>query len=143
MRNLIRKVNFYRFRTPLLRFLPAFLLCLTLVTFIAFMLNLQRDYNVNAQIQRMTDSNDLILLDEWQATPYNCKSAGTALSACLPIQATKTQVNFPRTTHMFTDLLRQSLKDKKTLSPNAARVVYRFKINEIDWLRKQRENKIL
>ncbi len=139
MRNLFRQVNFNRFRTPLLRLLPAFLLFLTLATFIAFMLNLQRDYNVNAQIQRMAENNDLILLEEWQATPYNCKSAGIALSACIPIQATKTQVNFPRTTHMFGELLQQSRKDKKTLSPNAARIVYRFKINEVDWLRKNKE----
>lgn len=128
---------------PFMRFLPAILLALTILTFIAFMLNLQRDYNINNQIERMKDERDLILLEEWQATPYYCSSRGLALNDCTPLQATKTVVSFPRTTHFFPNLLQESKRKATTTLPNSARLVYQFKINEIDWIKKLKDNRIL
>jgi signal transduction histidine kinase/CheY-like chemotaxis protein/class 3 adenylate cyclase len=131
-------IQLFRLKTPLLRFLPLLLLLVTIGTFIAFMLNLQRNYDVNAQIEKMVGSNELQLLEEWQATPYHCNSSGVPLTSCVPLQATKMNISFPRTTHLFENLLQKSRTNKDIASPNAARVTYRFKINEIDWLRRNK-----
>lgn len=126
------------FRASFLKLLPLLLLLLTIVTFISFMLSLQRSYDVDAQIKQMAAGNEIRLLEEWQAAPYHCKSPTAPLNTCMPLQANKTTVNFPRTNHIFENLLEQSRKNKETPTPNSAKLIYRLKISEIDWIKANR-----
>jgi signal transduction histidine kinase/CheY-like chemotaxis protein/class 3 adenylate cyclase len=127
LKNYFNKISIYNF-------LPVLLLCTSTILFVLFMLGLQRSYDINAQIERMKNEKVLILLQEWQATPYHCKTPKDVLEDCMPLQATKTTVTLPRTTNMFTGLEDEFKKNGQTLLPNSARLVYRFKIPDIDWI---------
>lgn len=118
---------------------PALLLIFAVIAFIAFMLNLQRDYNISSRIQLFADEGDLLTLDEWQAIPFHCKAAGFNLNGCTQIRPSPSAVSFPRTAHIFSSLMSEMKSNQEQPLPNAARLTYRFRINEIDWLKQKKQ----
>lgn len=126
--------------------LPWLLLFLSLVTFMLFMLQLQRSNDVNQILQNLKDSNEIITLDEWQAAPYHCPHMATSLTHCTKLSDVESSVSFPRQDPIFPSQANTQPQDaQKTASPNAARLTYRFKMNEIDWLKSppRRSNALL
>ncbi|MEN9826453.1 MAG: hypothetical protein RI953_2198 [Pseudomonadota bacterium] len=121
------------------RILPPLLLLFAIAAFISFMLNLQKDYNIESQIKRMKDDKELITLDEWQATPYQCKTPDAKIKDCMPLQANPISVTLPNTINIFSNLIKETKKTDGKININSGRVTYRFKINELDWIKKVRE----
>jgi signal transduction histidine kinase/CheY-like chemotaxis protein/class 3 adenylate cyclase len=116
--------------------LPWALLVAAVALFMAFILNLQRQNNVEDILARLKESKEIISLDEWQGLPYYCPHMSTSLSHCELLSSTETNISFPRTSHFFPNLLNETEKKQgKKKIPNSARLKYRFKINELDWIK--------
>lgn len=116
--------------------LPWALLSAAVVVFLLFIINLQQQNNVDNILKKLKENKEIIGLDEWQALPYHCPHMSQSLKHCELLSSTETTITFPRTEHFFPRLVNE-LEEKGTTTkkPNAARLRYQFKINELDWLR--------
>ncbi|MFZ9520983.1 MAG: response regulator [Silvanigrellaceae bacterium] len=120
-------------------FLPPLLLIASVAAFIMFMMDLQNRYDVQSQLSRMKEiGKELITLDEWEAVPFNCKTGLSKLQTCDSMQANPTSISLPRTTHFFPELA-DKFKKTPNQGPNAARLTYRIKLNEEDWIKSHKE----
>jgi len=116
--------------------LPWVLLIAAVTLFMVFILNLQRNNNVENILARLKEGKEIISLDEWQGLPYYCPHLSTTLSHCELISSNENNITFPRTQHFFPNLLNEiERKPGKKKLPNSARLKYRFKINELDWIK--------
>jgi signal transduction histidine kinase/CheY-like chemotaxis protein/class 3 adenylate cyclase len=145
VKKIIERIKHHASATSTMQALPWLLLTAAIFLFMLFIVNLQQQNNVESILQRLKDKKEIIALDEWQALPYHCPHTSQSLEHCELISSTETTVTFPRSDHFFPLLLKEREKslNKKKL-PNAARLKYRFKINELDWLKNpQRTNTLL
>jgi len=135
VRNIIEKMRVNLLQTTKASLLPWLLFGCTVLTFMSFILSLQREYDVNSNLQKLKDDKEIITLDEWQALPFHCPQFAESLESCSPLSAAETTVTFPRTTHFFASIMKDLSKTTGSqVTPNAARLTYRFKINELDWM---------
>lgn len=142
----LKIINFLKTRKINSQPLPWLLLAVSLFIFLLFMFQLQRSNDVNLILQSLKDNKEIILLEQWQATPYHCPHLSTSLTHCKRLSDVDVPVSFPRQDPIFSlQSLTPSRTDETTPSPNAARLTYRFKMNEIDWMKSppRRSNALL
>ncbi len=136
MKRVLEFIKYHLLSRRTAQALPWILLAATVTLFMAFILNLQRQNNVENILAGLKESKEIISLDEWQGLPYYCPHMSTSLSHCELLSSTETNISFPRTTHFFPKLFSEiEKKPGKKKLPNSARLKYRFKINEIDWIK--------
>lgn len=106
-----------------------------------FITTTQQQNNVLNNLQKLKDSKEVITLDDWQAQPYHCPNQAVSLDNCQPLSNTDFKVTLP-TNHSFFSRLTLD-KEKEATVINAARLKYRLKINEIDWIKLEKHRNTL
>lgn len=121
--------------------MPWLLLLAAVLIFMEFITSTQNQNNVLNNLQRLKNNKEIITLDDWQAQPYQCPNQAVSLDNCELLSNRDYKVTFPTSEIIFSGMNLESEKDKPTV--NGARLKYRLKINEIDWIKLEQHNNTL
>ena len=141
MKNVFAHIAVLGRANSLRRLLPWLLLIASVSVFMKFITSTQQQHNVLNNLKILKDSGEIITLDDWQAQPYHCPNQAVSLDDCKALSNTDFKVTLPTNTSFFARL--KSENDKEALAINAARLKYRLKINEIDWIKQEKYDNTL
>lgn len=141
MKFFFNQIALGRVAGPARKSLPWLLLAAAILLFMQFITTTRQQNNVLNNLEKLKSSGEIVTLDEWQAQPFHCPPQSVSLDQCQLLSSSDFRVVLPKTSALFSALKREIKKD--SLPINGARLKYRLRINEIDWIKLEKHKNTL